>query len=707
MAKVTLDSLVSELYGIGPKKAEKLEVLEIRTVFDLIYYLPRRYEDWRLGKHFAVCGDGEECSFNAYVATSPQMNPRSRTRNVSFFLEDDKARIRVTFFNAPYITGKFARGDEVFVHGKIQYYNGRPTLVNPYIEHISKVDEESLIKPVYHQTAGVYSRDLSKWIRTALELCGDQIPDVIPSALARKHDLVSPKEALRLVHFPSSPEDAERGRIRMAYEELILLGIGMAMQKDHSDTVKAPVVVPHNISPDVQKRWKRVLGNLGFSLTGDQRQAIAEIQKDLMSDMPMNRLVQGDVGSGKTAVAVLSMAMTALMGRQSVLLAPTSVLAKQHYDTATAMLSGSGIGVTLLLGKTKASEKKAVIEAIKSGEAQVVIGTHALLTDDVRFGNLALVIADEQHRFGVRQREKLLLSSDTHSVHNLVMTATPIPRTLAMVIYSDMQTSIIRQKPAGRKPVSTHFLPSKDDEAIYGAIRAKLKAGEQVYIVCAKVDEDEDEIYDDNMIGMSEGGNIISVKEMKKLLDSKGITPQYKCEIMYGALPEKKKLAVMEQFSSGEIKILVSTTVIEVGVDNPNANLIVIMDADRFGLSTLHQLRGRVGRSDKDAYCILVSESRSEVALQRMKMMCESTDGFELAEADLKLRGPGDFFGTRQHGIPSLRAANLYTDLPLVKEALEFANDAIANAESEEKERITSAVKTLFELRFGSHLGGI
>ena len=708
MGKITLDSPVSELYGIGPKKAEKLEILEIRNVFDLIYYLPRRYEDWRLGKHFTECEDGEDCSFNAIVATSPQMNPRSRTRNVSFMLEDDRARIRVTFFNSPYITGKFVRGDEVFVHGKIQYYNGRPTLVNPYIEHIGKVDEESLIKPVYHQTAGIYSRDLSKWIKTATDIAADQIPDIIPKALAEKHNLVSPKEALRMVHFPASPAEAERGRLRLAFEELILLGTGMAMQKDHAETVKAPVVIPADISGDVRTRWKTVLGNLGFALTDDQRNAISEIQKDLMHDVPMNRLVQGDVGSGKTAVAVLTMAMTALMGKQSVLLAPTSVLAKQHYDTASAMLQGSGIGVSLLLGKTKASEKTAVKEAISSGEAKVVIGTHALLTDDVKFRDLALVIADEQHRFGVKQREKLLLSSDTYSIHNLVMTATPIPRTLAMVIYSDMQTSIIRQKPAGRKPVSTHFIPSRDDDAIYGAIRAKLKAGEQVYIVCAKVDEDEDEIYDDNLIGMSDGGsNIISVKEMKKLLDSKGITKDYSCEIMYGALPERKKLSVMEKFSSGEIKILVSTTVIEVGVDNPNANLIVIMDADRFGLSTLHQLRGRVGRSDKAAYCILVSGSRSEFALSRMKMMCESTDGFELAEADLKLRGPGDFFGTRQHGIPSLRAANLYTDLPLVKEALEAANEALNGADEEEKERITDAVKVLFELRFGGRMGGL
>lgn len=707
MAKLTLNSSVSELYGIGPKKAEKLEILEIRTVYDLISYLPRRYEDWRIGKHFSECADGEECSFEAFVSTSPQMNPRSRTRNVSFNLEDNHARIRVTFFNSPYITSKFVRGDEVFVHGKIQYYNGRPTLVNPYIEHIDKVASTSMIKPVYHQTAGIYSKDLNKWIKTALDSCGDQIPDVIPESLAKLHNLPGPEESYRLVHFPSNMEEFERGRVRIAYEELILLGIGMAMQKESVDKQKAPVVIPGKISDAVAARWKTILDNLGFKLTADQRKAIGEIQKDLMNDVPMNRLVQGDVGSGKTAVAVLSMAMTALMGKQSVLLAPTSVLAKQHYDTATALLKNSGLDTTLLLGKTKASEKKLIKEKISDGSAGVVIGTHALLTDDIKFKNLALVIADEQHRFGVKQREKLLLSSEDSSIHNLVMTATPIPRTLAMVIYSDMQTSIIKQKPAGRKPVTTTFVRTKDDPVIFESILAKLRAGEQVYIVCAKVDDEEDEIYDDNIFGAGDTSNIMSVKSMQKLLDSKGITKEFKSEIMYGALPEKKKLSVMEKFSEGEVRILISTTVIEVGVDNPNANLMVIMDADRFGLSTLHQLRGRVGRSDKDAFCILVSESRSELALQRMLMMCESTDGFELAEADLKLRGPGDFFGTRQHGIPSLRAANLYTDMPLVKEALEFTNEVLEGTNEDEKNRILDAIKILFALRFGDRMGGL
>ena len=424
-----------------------------------------------------------------------------------------------------------------------------------------------------------------------------------------------------------------------------------------------------------------------------------------MTDIPMNRLVQGDVGSGKTAVAILAMAMTALMGKQSVMLAPTSVLAKQHYNNACRILEGSGINVVLLLGKTKASVKKEIKEKLKDGEASVIIGTHALLTDDIEFADLALVIADEQHRFGVKQREKLLikkeLPSGVNSVHNLVMTATPIPRTLAMVLYGDMKTSVIREKPAGRQAITTWFAASKDSPDTKAALTSMLESGQQAYIVCARIDENEDEISDDSIIGREESDEkeITSVIEMKQKLDESGISARFPSAVLYGSMPEQAKLDTIEKFLSGEIKILISTTVIEVGVDNPRANIMVIMDADRFGLSTLHQLRGRIGRGDKKSFCLLVSESRSELALSRMKMMCESSDGFELAEKDLELRGPGDFYGTRQHGIPTLRAANLYTDMKITTEATEAVNKVIEEG-GEEAARLNEAIKKMFELRF-------
>jgi ATP-dependent DNA helicase RecG len=426
----------------------------------------------------------------------------------------------------------------------------------------------------------------------------------------------------------------------------------------------------------------------------------------------MNRLVQGDVGAGKTAVAVLAMAMTAIMGKQAVLLAPTSVLAKQHYESAKSLLKGSDINIALLMGKTKASLKREIKANLKDNTASVIIGTHAVLSDDVEFNDLGLVIADEQHRFGVKQREKLLISrkdkddDGINAVHNLVMTATPIPRTLAMVVYGDTDTSVIKQKPAGRKEIKTNFLPSTDNSDLLRAIKAKLLQGEQAYIVCSKIDENDTLSADDDIL-IEEGDDTIpavSVMEMKKRLDESGLFDGYPCEVLYGSMKEDDKLAVMERFLKGETKVLISTTVIEVGVNNPNANLMVIMNADRFGLSTLHQLRGRIGRGDRQAYCILASDSRSELALTRMKMMCESTDGFVLAQKDLELRGPGDFFGTRQHGIPELRAANLFTDAHIAREGTDAVMKVLDKGGSE-ADKLLEDIKYMFDLRFESKMG--
>ena len=710
MDKITLSSPVSKLAGIGPAAEERLAKLDINTVYDLIAFLPRRYNDWSTIKSFYDASEGEDISFRAHVLTAPQVNIRSRAKPVSFYVGDGIKRIKLTFFNAPYIARKFNVADECFVHGKVSYFNNQPQMVNPYLELASKISSDTLVKPVYHLTSGITSVQMSRWIKLALDSCSEELLNVIPSDIVKSEGFVSPAQCYRMVHFPESLEKAETARRQIAYEELILLGIGMKLF-NHSSTVKetAEKVIPETasgISDEVKRRWSLILSNMGFKLTNDQTTAVREIQKDLMSAKPMNRLVQGDVGSGKTAVAILTMAMTALMGKQSVLLAPTSVLAQQHYNTAQRILEGSGINVVLLLGKTKASVKKEVKEKLKDGEASIIIGTHAILSDDIEFEDLALVIADEQHRFGVKQREKLLMKEDpsgkVNSVHNLVMTATPIPRTLAMVLYGDMSTSIIKQKPAGRQAITTWFVSSKDSTDITDVIKAKLEAGEQAYIVCAKIDEDEDEPTDDNYISTDgeEDGSITSVFAMKERLDGTGITSKYETALLYGSMNENEKLSVMERFVAGEVKILISTTVIEVGVDNPNANVMVIMDADRFGLSTLHQLRGRIGRGSAKAFCLLVSESKSELALTRMRMMCESSDGFELAQKDLELRGPGDFFGTRQHGIPSLRAANLYTDMEIAGSACEAVNRLFAQ-KNDEATQIYDAIIKMFDLRFG------
>ncbi len=703
--KVTLTSPVVSLYGIGPTASEKLAKLGIFNIYDLITYIPRRYNDWSNISDILNAQEDEEISLKCMVLTMPSFNAKSRLKPITFFVGDKGIRLKVTFFNQPYLAEKYTRGDEVFCHGKVTVFKGGLQLVNPYMEKAESVEEDELVKPVYKLTAGITSKQISKWVKTALDLCGSQLLQVIPEEVVRKRGFVTPEQCYRMIHFPKDLDEAVRARKQVAYEELVLLGIGMRMSQKRSSDERAPVVIPSGSLPsDKALAWKNIVSNLGFELTDDQKKAIRGIQADLMSEAPMNRLVQGDVGSGKTAVALLAMAMCAIMGYQSVLLAPTSVLATQHFNTALKILRGSGLEVELLIGKTSQSEKTRIKNAIEEGRAKILIGTHALLTDDIVFKDLALVIADEQHRFGVKQRSKLLVrktasAAGPNSVHNLVMTATPIPRTLAMVLYGDMDTTIIKQKPKGRIPVKTYFTGDKDSKDIKDLILNMVSSGDQVYIVCAKIDDETEEEgtfflnYDDT------DDSITSVVQMKEKLEKWGIAKDNPVGILVGPMAEKEKLSVMDRFQEGDIRILVSTTVIEVGVDNPNANAMIIMDADRFGLSTLHQLRGRVGRGGRQSYCLLVSENRSETALMRMKMMCESQDGFELARKDLELRGPGDFFGTRQHGIPALRAANLYTDLELAKEAVSEVGGVLSSG-TEEASRIEQNIRELFDLRF-------
>ena len=718
MSAVHLSNPVTDLYGIGPAAEEKLAKLDIYTIYDLIAFIPWRYDDWSsvgtigsfdIGSRLDD-NTGYDLSFRGTVSTNPSVNITNRKKPLTFFVTDGTGRIKLTFFNSPYLAGKFSLGDECFVHGSVTLFNGQMQMVNPYIEKAKKIEDNALIRPVYHLTAGITSNNISKWVKTALKLCGNELMSCIPAKIAEEKGFVEPLRVYEMAHFPSSLDDARRAREQLAYEELILLGIGMKLySQGHGIKEIADQVIPsgpNGIDRNKLAKWNQIKGNLGFALTADQTAAFRDVQTDLMSTVPMNRLIQGDVGSGKTMVAALSMIITALMGKQAVLLAPTSVLATQHYKTISRLMQNTGIEPVLLLGKTKPSEKSEIKEKIADGSARVIIGTHALLTDDIRYKDLALVIADEQHRFGVKQREKLLFKDTAKdgtvkSVHNLIMTATPIPRTLAMVIYGDMATSVIRQKPMGRQEITTWFVNSKKSKAIEEMMSIKLSAGEQVYIVCAKIDKDETESGMDNMVGEPVSGDdsVTSVFEMKKIIDSMSDLSQYSSAVLYGSMKEKDKLETMERFISGDIKILISTTVIEVGVDNPNANVMIIMDADRFGLSTLHQLRGRIGRGDKKSFCLLVSESRSELALSRMKMMCESSDGFALAEKDLELRGPGDFYGTRQHGIPTLRAANLYTDMKIATEACEAVNRIIEEG-GEEAERLNESIKKMFELRF-------
>ncbi|MCQ2482336.1 MAG: ATP-dependent DNA helicase RecG [Clostridia bacterium] len=734
MPTVKLDSPVNLLYGIGPEAERKLNSLGVFTIYDLITYLPWRYNDWSEIVQLGNYSDNTDISFIAVIATEPRRAGFKRTSPVIFRLSDGGGSIEAVFFNSPYILNQYKRGDRCFCHGTIRFFNGKFQLNNPSIEKISEEGtiKGNLIRPVYHLTNGITSNQIAKWVKTALSLIGNQLLNVIPDSIASESNLPNEEEAYRMVHFPGSMEEAARGLLRLKYDELILLGIGIKRLNAVQKLKQAPVIIDAaklSGNAEMNDKWNLIRKNLGFELTDDQKKAIKDIQSDLMQSSPMNRLVQGDVGSGKTAVALLVMGMTALMGHQSVLLAPTSVLASQHYAEALKLLEGTGIRAELLIGKTAASEKRRIKAGIASGEVMMVIGTHAVLTDDIVFNKLSLVITDEQHRFGVQQREKLLTGNgEANSIHSLVMTATPIPRTLGMCVYGDMDTSIIRQKPAGRMRIITSTVDQRDDKSIMFFIREKLENNEQIYIVCSRVDsEDKNEKvrfdgYNDSdaysLGGYYEDGYLYSddiqdenneqyvpvgVKQMYEKLSLYGITDKYTTAVLYGSMKENEKLSLMERYINGDIKILISTTVIEVGVNNPNATIMMIMDADRYGLSTLHQLRGRVGRGKKQSYCVLANMDVGRQARERLNFMCDTEDGFELAEKDLELRGPGDFFGTKQHGIPELRAANLFTDSELASRVCEAVSRIVEN-ESDEAERLSHNIDIMFKYRFGDKM---
>lgn len=715
MSAITLSSNVNLLYGIGKEYAEKLAKLGIETIYDLITYLPFRYSDWTSVRTISEAMDCNEVSFYGQVVKAPFRGGYKHNSPVNMTVGDTTGMLALTFFNSPYLKDKFERGTKCFVHGVVTCYNGKYQMVNPHIEKDVDNKETRLVRPIYRLTSGLNSNMINKWIKTALSLVANSLPDFIPPQLVKDEKLCSPLDSYMFVHFPKSMDQAQEGRKRLAFEELILLGVGMKLSSGNENANQKAIKVvskDEGLSKITHNRWEKIISNLGFELTDDQKKAFKEVQLNLMSDRPMNRLVQGDVGSGKTVVALLSMAIVGLMGMQAVLLAPTSVLAKQHFDNACKLLDGSGLNIVLLMGKTKASEKKKIRQDIASNKASIIIGTHALLSDEIEYSNLALVIADEQHRFGVKQREKLLINKSSqegiNSVHNLIMTATPIPRTLAMVVYADMQTSVIRHKPKGRQEVETCFIRSIDDKKIFEILINALNRGEQAYIVCPRISSNEEELSDDRIVENTQNEEIEmqSVQSMMKLLKDSGLSDRFETRALYGSMKETEKLRVMESFLSMDTKLIVSTTVIEVGVDNPNATVMIIYDSENFGLSTLHQLRGRVGRGDKKSICLLVSQTKSQLACQRLELMCHSSDGFDLANKDLELRGPGDFFGTRQHGIPTLRAANLFTDASLAKIACDSVNEVLKK-DDEEASKLKETINMAFKMRFANKINAL
>lgn len=637
------------LPGIGPARARGLEKLGLVTVEDLLRCYPRSYEDRRKFSTVAAAPVDIPVCLELLVAEPPRLSRiRKGLELVKARLVDDTGSLTATFFNQTYMKDALRPGETYIVYGKVEGPPGRRQMTNPVCERSDRVRFTGCILPVYALTHGISNNLLAGLARRCVDECAGQLEEVLPGPLRREHALAAAEFACRNIHFPRDEEALELARRRLIFEELFYLTCGMALLRTRRDEAAG---VPFAIPP-----VEEFLALLPFPLTGAQRRVMDEIAADVSAGPPMNRLVQGDVGSGKTMVAAYGAWLAAKNGRQCALMAPTELLAEQHFRSLAPLLEQASLRVGLLTGAVKGRARKELLAALAAGELDLLIGTHALLSEGVDYADLGLVITDEQHRFGVAQRAALSAKA-RRPPHVLVLSATPIPRTLSLVIYGDLDVSVIDELPPGRTPVQTFVVGEDKRQRMYGFVRKLVGEGRQAYIVCPAVEEGEDE-----------GAGLKAAASYARSLQTE-VFPDLRVGLVHGKMKPREKDAVMTAFAGGELDVLVSTTVIEVGVDVPNAALMVVENADRFGLSQLHQLRGRVGRGKHQSYCVLVTSTRNPDSRARLKVLTKTTDGFQIAEEDLKLRGPGDFFGQRQHGLPQLRIADLAGDMRVLKEA--------------------------------------
>jgi len=657
MADLTTD--IRTIHGIGGQRAKALAKLGITNLRELISWFPRKYDDRRQAKRIADLVPGETACVAAMIAAPPTVTQVRRGMIlIKVRAVDDSGTLDVTFFNQTWLKNQLQVGETYIFYGKAEGNLLRKTMASPIVEQEGKGEFTGRIVPVYPLTAGVSQLVLSRSIRQGLDECRDILPDVLPDEVRRSHHLCRIGYAYENIHFPTDEHALDLSRRRLAFEELFLFSIGLQRLRSRRETVSVP--------PCKAVDMEHFYSALPFTLTDAQIRCVNEAISDMRSGRAMNRLCQGDVGSGKTMVAAACVYFCAKGGRQAALMAPTEILAQQHYNGLAPLMESLGIRCALLTGSTKAAAKRSISAQLSTGEIDFAIGTHALITGSVEFADLGLVVTDEQHRFGVAQRSAL--SAKGQHPHTLVMSATPIPRTLALILYGDLDVSIIDRLPPGRQPIETFAVPGSYHPRVYNFIRKLVAEGRQAYIVCPMV-EVNDELPDERK----------AVTEYARMLQ-KDVFPDLKVAFVHGKMKPKEKDAVMTAFAAHETDILVSTTVIEVGVDVPNAALMIVENAERFGLSQLHQLRGRVGRGQHKSYCILISDNQNEETKQRLKVMTKTADGFKIAEEDLRLRGPGDFFGVRQHGLPGLRIADIGCDTKLLREAQEAA-EALLSAD--------------------------
>lgn len=641
-----INESIQYVKGIGPKKAEKLNKLGIYTIKDLLYYFPRQFEDRSIIKKIAQLEDEEKVTVKALITNIESYTPKKGMTITRIDVKDDTGFAKLTFFNREYIKNTFRVGDSILAFGKVKK-NGRFVELNSCeLEYLSTSPKNiGKLMPVYPLSYGITNKDIMNTVRMVFESKDIKIPEYMPEYILKKYRLCGIEYAIKNIHFPKDKESLKIALYRLIFEELLVLQLGLFMYKGGSSNEKG-------ILFKREQRLDEVLESLPFSLTRAQNRALNEIIDDMCSEKVMNRLVQGDVGSGKTVVALLALAECVFNGYQGALMAPTEILAQQHYESFTETFEDIGIKVELLTGSVTKKQKEGILQRAKDGDIDILIGTHALIEDNVEFKNIGLVITDEQHRFGVRQRGKL--SSKGESPDILVMTATPIPRTLALILYGDLDISIIDELPPGRQPIETIAVEKKKRDKVYNSlVRREVDKGRQVYIVCPLVEE-------------SETLDITSATETAEEI-KRDFFPDLRVGLLHGKMKPSEKDAVMTSFKNHELDILVSTTVIEVGVNVPNSTLMIIENAERFGLAQLHQLRGRVGRGKHQSYCVLIYGSNSEVCRKRMSIMEETNDGFKISEKDLEIRGPGEFFGTMQHGVPELKVANLFKHMKILK----------------------------------------
>ena len=673
---LTPDTPVRYLKGVGPKTAERFEKLGIVTLADLLCHYPRRYIDFSKPYSIAEAPADTECVVKAEVFAKPggRILPGGR-RMERITAGDDVASLEITWFNNPYATQKLQLGQEYYFQGIVTGGMLRRQMVNPQVRTAEQI-QAAPFEAVYPQTEGLTSSVISRCIRQLLPHA-ELLPDPLPPEMLQKYRLLPKAEAVRAIHCPATEEQAAAARRRLIYEELLVLQLGIGRMRSRGAAVTgAPMR-----RADPVPFWQ----SLPFAPTGAQRRAAEEILNDMASETAMNRLLQGDVGSGKTLVAAAAIWACIRAGYQAALLAPTEILAAQHAEGLNRLLAPFGMRVALLTGGMKAAARRTTLAAIRNDEADLVVGTHAILSEGVEFARLGLAVIDEQHRFGVRQRG--MLAEKAANPHLLVMSATPIPRTLGLLIYGDLDISILDELPPGRKPIKTWFITGKKRRDMYGFLDKQIAAGHQVYIVCPAIEENE-------AMGDLQAVTTYYTETACALL------PNRRIGLLHGKLKPKEKDDVMQRFKAGELDVLVSTTVIEVGVDVPNATVMVIENAERFGLSALHQLRGRVGRGAADSCCILISDNGNDAVRERLQFLCRTSDGFAVAKYDLETRGPGDFFGSAQHGLPTLRVADLVQDTRTLRVAQDEAKALLAkdpNLIDPAHRALSDEVERLFE----------